>query len=371
MSRKDEDLNNEEHEDQTDASREEQARRNRQASAEQSTSRDSGSADPYGNRRDDRIYGSTEMSTHMKSDMPPGAGDHGGLDYKTLPKSTPGWKVIVQELIADKLALFSLIIFTAITAYVFGLTMFLDQAQIVFVDLFAINQPPSEEFRLGTDYGGRDIFGQLIIGTRNSLAIGFLVTLMSVGFGIVYGLVSGYFGGQLDNALMRVVDFFLVLPFLMIVIVFVTIVPSYDIWTFSAIMAAFLWMGTARLIRSLALQEKELDYINASKTLGSSPVKIIFSQLMPNLVGIIIVNGTLSLAANIGIESGLSFLGFGFPEDYPSLGTLLAYATQTQTLQNRWWIWLPAALMILILMLCVRNIGEALRRAGDARQRQS
>lgn len=274
------------------------------------------------------------------------------------------------EIIADKLALFSLIIFVMLTAYVFGLTLFLDQSEIVTVDLFAIHQPPDDTFLLGTDYGGRDIFGQLIIGTRNSLAIGFLVTLISVGFGVVYGLVSGYFGGQIDNALMRVVDFFLVLPFLMIVIVFVTIVPSYDIYTFSLIMAAFLWMGTARLVRSLALQEKEQDYINASRTLGSSHMKVLFVQMMPNLVGIIIVNSTLSLAANIGIESGLSFLGFGFPEDYPSLGTLMAYATQTQTLQNRWWIWMPAAIMILVLMLCVRNVGEALRRAGDARQRQ-
>ena len=111
-------------------------------------------------------------------------------------------------------------------------------------------------------------------------------------------------------------------------------------------MALFLWMGSARLILSLALQEKELDWIDASRTLGSNPIKIIFSQMMPNLVGIIIVNGTLSLAANIGIESGLSFLGFGFPEDYPSLGTLLSYAPQTQALQHRWWIWLPTALRI-------------------------
>ncbi|MDN3438404.1 ABC transporter permease subunit [Planococcus sp. APC 3900] len=103
---------------------------------------------------------------------------------------------------------------------------------------------------------------------------------------------------------------------------------------------------TARLIRSLALQEKELDWINASRTAGSNPIKIIFSQMMPNLVGITIANGTLSVAANIGIESGLSFLGFGFPEDYPPLGTLFSYATQTQALQHRWWVWLPAALEI-------------------------
>ncbi len=292
------------------------------------------------------------------------------VNISDLPKSTPGWKIIVQEILADKLALFSLIIFTLITCYVFGLTLFLSLRDIVTVDLFAINIAPNEEWRLGTDYGGRDIFGQLIIGTRNSLAIGFLVTLISVGFGIVYGVVCGYFGGQIDNAMMRFVDFMIILPFLMIVVVFVTIVPSYDIFTFSLMMAAFLWMGTARLIRSLALQERELDYINASRTMGSSHFKIIFTQLLPNLVGIIIVNGTLSLAANIGIEAGLSFIGFGFPEDYPSLGTLMAYAQNTQTLQHRPWVWMPAAILILVLMLCVRNVGEALRRAGDARQRQ-
>ncbi|HJE20628.1 MAG TPA: ABC transporter permease [Aliicoccus persicus] len=292
------------------------------------------------------------------------------VNVADLPKSTPGWKIVVQEILADKLALFSLIIFTLITCYVFGLTLFLSLRDIVTVDLFAINVAPNEEWRLGTDYGGRDIFGQLIIGTRNSLAIGILVTLLSVGFGIVYGVICGYFGGQIDNAMMRFVDFMIILPFLMIVVVFVTIVPSYDIFTFSVMMAAFLWMGTARLIRSLALQERELDYINASRTMGSSHFKIIFTQLLPNLVGIIIVNGTLSLAANIGIEAGLSFIGFGFPEDYPSLGTLMAYAQNTQTLQHRPWVWMPAAILILILMLCVRNVGEALRRAGDARQRQ-
>lgn len=259
----------------------------------------------------------------------------------------------------------------AITSYVFGLTMFLKQSEIVAVDLFSINQAPNEEFRLGTDYGGRDIFGQLIIGTRNSLLIGVLVTAISVSFGTAYGVISGYFGGQIDNLMMRIVDFMMVLPFIMIIVVYVTISPDYSIVSFSLIMSAFLWTGTARLIRSLAIQEKEQDYINASRTLGSSHIKIIFTQLLPNLIGIIIVNSTLSLAANIGIESGLSFIGFGFPEDTPSLGTLLSYATQTQTLRLRPWIWAPAAILILILMLCVRNVGEAMRRAGDARQRNA
>lgn len=312
-----------------------------------------------------------DIDTHMQANPSASGEGHGAIDQESLPRSTPGWKILIQEVIHDKLALFSFIILVVITSYVFGLTLFLKQSEIVFVDLFAINEPPGDTFRLGTDYGGRDVFGQLIIGTRNSLAIGFLVTGISVGFGVVYGVVAGYFGGHIDNIMMRIVDFFMVLPFLMVIIVYVTISPDYDIFSFSLIMSAFLWVGTARLIRSVAIQEKELDYINASRTLGSSHIKIIFTQLLPNLVGIIIVNATLNLAGNIGIESGLSFIGFGFPEDTPSLGTLMSYATQTQTLRHRPWIWAPAAILILVLMLCVRNVGEAMRRAGDARQRNA
>ena len=150
---------------------------------------------------------------------------------------------------------------------------------------------------------------------------------------LLVGLVSGYFGGKIDNIFMRIVDFFMILPFLMIVIVFVSVSPKYTILTFSLIMTAFLWMGKARLIRSKALQERELDYVQASKTLGSSNLKIMFSQVLPNLSSIIIVSMTLNLAANIGLESGLSFLGFGFPESTPSLGTLVSYARNPQTLE--------------------------------------
>jgi peptide/nickel transport system permease protein len=253
---------------------------------------------------------------------------------------------------------------------VYGTSLILDQAEIVKVDLFALYEPPSAQYWLGTDYGGRDVFGQLIIGTRNSLTIGIIVTLMTGCIGILVGLLSGYFGGMIDNLFMRVVDFFMILPFLMIVIAFVTAVPKYNIISFSLIMTAFLWMGIARLIRSKALQERELDYVNASKTLGSSHLKIMLSQVLPNLSSIIIVTMTLNLAANIGLESGLSFLGFGFPESTPSLGTLVSYARNPQTLEFRWWIWLPASILILLLMLSINNVGQALKRATDARQRR-
>ncbi|MFD2045332.1 ABC transporter permease [Ornithinibacillus salinisoli] len=291
-------------------------------------------------------------------------------ESQKVVKSPSGFTVIWRELVRDKLAFVSLIFLILISAFVYGVSLILDQEQIVTVDLFAIHEAPSKEFWLGTDYGGRDIFGQLIIGTRNSLSIGILVTLMTGLIGVIYGLVAGYFGGQIDNIMMRILDFFLVLPFLMIVIVFVAIVPKYSIISFSLIMTAFLWMGIARLIRSKALQEKELDYVQASKTLGSSNFKIMFTQVLPNITSLIIVTMTLNLAANIGLESGLSFLGFGFPESTPSLGTLLSYARNPQTLEYRWWIWVPASVLILLLMLSIRNVGEALKRATDARQRR-
>lgn len=285
-------------------------------------------------------------------------------------RSPSGWSIIWREIVRDKLAFVSLVFLTLIMVFVYGVSLFLDQKEIVTVDLFSIHKPPSAEFWLGTDYGGRDVFGQLIIGTRNSLSIGILVTVMTGVIGITVGLVSGYFGGKIDNIAMRIVDFFMILPFLMIVIVFVSVSPKYTILTFSLIMTAFLWMGKARLIRSKTLQETELDYVQASKTLGSSNLKIMFTQVLPNLSSIIIVSMTLSLAANIGLESGLSFLGFGFPESTPSLGTLVSYARNPQTLEYRWWIWLPASLLILVLMLSINNVGQALKRATDARQRR-
>ncbi len=244
------------------------------------------------------------------------------------------------------------------------------QEDIVRVDLFSIYSPPSAEHWLGTDYGGRDIFGQLIIGTRNSFTIGLAITVISCLIGLTIGLIAGYFGGVVDNIIMRIIDFVMVLPFLMLVIVFITLVPKFNILTFILIMSIFLWTGKARLIRSKVLTEKELDYVSASKTLGTPNWKIILFQVLPNLSSIIIVSVTLNLAGNIGIESGLTFLGFGLPESTPSLGTLVSYARNPDVLQDKWWIWLPASIMILVLMLCINFIGQALRRSADARQRK-
>nr|WP_017553945.1 ABC transporter permease [Heyndrickxia coagulans] len=285
-------------------------------------------------------------------------------------KSPSGFSIIWRELIKDKMAVISMIVLGLILVTVYGMSLILNENEIVKVDLLSIYAPPSAEHWLGTDYGGRDILGQLIIGAKNSFTIGLAITLITGAIGLAVGLIAGYFGGIIDNIIMRIIDFILVLPFLMLIIVLVTIVPKYNVFSFILIMSAFLWVGKARLIRSKTLAERELDYVSASKTLGTPDWKIILFQVLPNLSSIIIVNLTINLASNIGIESSLTYLGFGLPESTPSLGTLVSYATNPDVLQHKWWIWLPASLLILVMMLCINFIGQALKRAADARQRQ-
>lgn len=287
-----------------------------------------------------------------------------------LEKSPSTFSIMWREIRQDKLAMFSLFFLALLLLAVYLTSFILKEEDIVRVDLLSIYSPTSAEHWLGTDYGGRDIFGQLIIGTRNSFTIGAAITVLTCLIGLTIGLIAGYFGGIVDNIIMRVIDFIMLMPFLMLVIVFVTIVPTYNIFTFILIMSIFLWTGKARLIRSKVLAEKELDYVSASKTLGTPNWKIMIFQVLPNLSSIIIVSVTLNLAGNIGIESGLTFLGFGLPESTPSLGTLVSYARNPDVLQDKWWIWLPASMMILMLMLCINFIGQALKRSADAKQRK-
>ena len=280
-----------------------------------------------------------------------------------------GFQVIAREFMKDKLAMFSLISLIIVIGTIYIWAWQIDQTQLMRISLRDKLAEPGEKFWLGADKGGRDILGQLIVGARNSLTIAIAVTLITSFIGVVIGLVTGYFGGWIDNIFMRIIDFLITIPTLMIIIVFVTMVPKYNILMFILIMSVFLWVSTARLIRSKALSESRRDYISASKTLGTSNFVIIFKEMMPNLSSILIVEMTLNFAGNVGLETGLSFLGFGLPPSIPSLGSLVSYAFDPFIMENAWWNWLPAALLILLLMLAINYVGQAIRRSADARQR--
>lgn len=280
-----------------------------------------------------------------------------------------GMKMIAREFKKDKLALFSLGLLVILLLAIFIGALLTDQAAVMKVSILDKYAPPGDGFILGADEGGRDVLGQLIIGARNSIVIGFSITIITSIVGVGLGIMAGYYGGVIDTIIMRIVDFVMILPITMVIIVFVTITPKYNVYSFVMIMSLFYWVAKARLFRGKALSEVRRDYISASKTLGTNDFKIMFGELMPNLSSLIITNLTINFAANIGIETTLSYLGFGLPPSTPSLGTLIGYASNGDVLSEKTWIWVPASVLILVLMLSINYVGQAFKRSADARQR--
>ncbi len=279
------------------------------------------------------------------------------------------FRLMMKEIVHDKFALVSLILFLTILVTVFIGAIFVDPAASTKINLGAMNKAPSDKFILGTDGSGRSMVSQIFLGARNSFLIAFGVTILGGIIGILVGLNAGFYGGKVDNVIMRILDFFSMLPSLMIIIVVVSLIPHYNVTTFVLIITTFSWFSDARLVRAKTLQQSNLDYVQASKTLGTKNIVIMFREVLPNIGSLIIVNLTLNLAGNMGLETGLTFLGFGLPFATPSLGTLISYAAIPENMQRRWWQWLPAALLIVIMMLCINFVGQAIRRAADAKQR--
>ena len=274
-----------------------------------------------------------------------------------------------REFKKDQVAQFALILLALITIAIFIGALFVPRAS--FTDVNIMDQylaPMTDGHIFGTDNGGKDIFALLLVAARNSLTIAFFVTVLVLAIGTIGGLVTGYFGGKFDLIFMRFIDFMTILPVMMIIIVLVTVVPNYNMWTLIVIMTLLGWFNTVRLIRARTLVETNRDYVRASKTSGTSNIKIIFREIFPNLSSLIIVEATLMFAGNIGLETSLSFLGFGLPASTPSLGTLINYATDPETMTARPWVWVPAAVVILLYTLLIMLIGQALRRVADQRQ---
>ncbi|WP_283679419.1 ABC transporter permease [Lentilactobacillus sp. Marseille-Q4993] len=295
------------------------------------------------------------------------------LEKEAAEEATPSRsRIMWNEFKADKPALISLFILVAFVLFVIIASMFLNVHKVMATDIMNFyNKPFQSGSFLGSDSGGRSIGQQLIIGSRNSISIAIGLTVISSSWGIFWGLTSGYFGGKADLVMQRVYDFMMIIPMLMTIIVIVTIIPHYNAITLTLILSAFYWMGTSRLIRSRTLAETQKDYVRASKTLGTSNWKIIFREIMPNISSLIIVDTTLSFAENIGVETGLSYLGFGLPLGTPSLGTLIANANDPENITQYWWTWLPAALEIIILCLSISYIGQVIRRSSNASQRRA
>jgi ABC-type dipeptide/oligopeptide/nickel transport system permease subunit len=236
-----------------------------------------------------------------------------------------------------------------------------------------IRAPPSWKYLFGTDYIGHDVFSQIVYGASAALYVGFGAAAIAMSLAIVIGLVSGYYGGLIDNLLMRITEVFLVVPFLLILLVFLkvvtTLVPTGvgGLSMVTLIIGLFSWASNARIIRGEVLRVKQYEYIEAAKSLGASKTRIIFRHLLPNILHIVIVLITLQIAAAILIEAGISFLGFGDPNSI-TWGQQLQGASEA--VKEAWWEGVFPGFFITLLVLGFSLLGNGLRDALDPRLRE-
>jgi ABC-type dipeptide/oligopeptide/nickel transport system permease subunit len=236
-------------------------------------------------------------------------------------------------------------------------------------DLSSTFTGPDGTYWLGTDSLGRDQLSRLLYGGRVSLAVGFGVAFVSGAFGTLMGTVAGYAGGWFDAVLMRFTDFVLALPALIFLIVTARIVGD-SIPVVVLLVSAITWMPLARIVRGVTLSIKNQEYILAARASGARPGRILVRHVLPNVVGPVVVNLTLTVAAAILLESSLSFLGLGIQPPTPTWGNMLA-GSKGYVQTAPWLVWFPG-LMILITVLCVNFVGDGLRDAldpTDTRQR--
>ncbi len=230
---------------------------------------------------------------------------------------------------------------------------------------------PTAEHWFGTDELGRDIFTRILYGGQISLAVGIFSTLFSLSVGVIIGALSGYYGGWVDNILMRITDTFLIMPVVFVLILFSALLRELpgaaeyrnSVWIVIIAISAFAWMWPARIARGLFLVLREKEFVSASRALGASDARLIFLRILPNSLGPLLVSATLQMAYAIITESGLSYLGFGVQPPTPSWGNILESA-QIHVYRAPWLAVFPG-LMIFITVMAINFIGDGLRDAFD------
>jgi peptide/nickel transport system permease protein len=238
-------------------------------------------------------------------------------------------------------------------------------------DLTVRYQSPSLSHPMGTDALGRDLFTRVLYGGRISLEVGLSVMMITLLIGVPIGAIAGYFGGWIDNVLMRITDATLSMPSLMVLILLSAILREVDapflkknpVITIAAVIGLLSWMFVARLVRASYLAIREMDYVTATRALGASNLRIIALHILPNAIGPVIVESTLEVAYAILEESGLSYLGFGIQPPTPSWGNLLSNA-QDHLVKYPWLAIFPGV-MIFLAVISINYIGDGLRDAFD------
>jgi ABC-type dipeptide/oligopeptide/nickel transport system permease subunit len=278
-----------------------------------------------------------------------------------------GWRLALREFSRNRLGVVGVVILLFFVVFCF-LGPYLYHANLVQVNLINSHDPPGAGHPLGTDANGFDILGELMQGGQDALEIGFFAAFVAITIGSLVGSVAGFAGGLIDSTLMRVVDVFLSIPFLFIVLI-LAVKYGATVLSLSLVIGAFSWQVPARLVRGEVLSIRERDFVAAARAAGSGSWRLIGRHLLPNALGVVIVNVTFQVADAILAVAYIGFLGFGL--HYPNLdwGDMISDGV-TYMQDGYWWLIYPVGVCIVLTVMSLNFIGDALRDSLDVRLRR-
>ena len=278
-----------------------------------------------------------------------------------------GWRLALREFARNRLGVVGVVILLFFVIFCFLGPVFY-HANLVQTDLLNSHDPPGAGHLLGTDANGFDILGELMKGGQAALEIGFFAAFVAITIGSLVGAVAGLAGGIIDSTLMRVVDVFLSVPFLFIVLI-LAVKYGATVLSLSLVIGAFSWQVPARLIRGEVLSIRERDFVAAARAAGSGTSRLISRHLLPNALGVVIVNVTFQVADAILAVAYVGFLGFGL--HYPNLdwGDMISDGV-TYMQDGYWWLIYPVGVCIVLTVMSLNFIGDALRDSLDVRLRR-
>jgi peptide/nickel transport system permease protein len=222
-------------------------------------------------------------------------------------------------------------------------------------------------YPLGTDTLGRDILSRVIYGSRISLAVGFTAVAIAGAIGVAIGVVSGYYSGRIDDVIMRLAEIQLAVPFILFAIAILAVLGP-GLKNLILVLGITGWVTYARVVRGQVLSFREKEFVEAARALGAGDLRIMFRHILPNTLASLIVIASFAVAATILTEAALSFLGLGVPPSVPTWGGMVADGRE-QILTNRWWMYIPPGVAIMLTVLAINAVGDWLRDFLDPRLR--
>jgi len=294
-------------------------------------------------------------------------------DYeKTQATNIVGpWRIAWDRFRKNKTAMFGGVLFIVILL----LTIFVPIFSRFGINDFILEQkklPPSSEYWLGTDEQGRDVFTRLFLGGRTSIMVGIIAAGFTVVIGSTIGGIAGYYGGWVDNLLMRFAEIVYSIPFTPTVITIsgalMWVDSKYKMYLVMFLIGILSWPGLARMVRGQILSLREQEFMQAAEILGLSSRSRIARHLLPNTFAYIIVSATLGMAGAILTEASLSYLGLGVTPPTPTWGNMIERSRNSDVFRNMQWLWVPPGIMIMLTVLSINLLGEGLRDAVDPKE---